>query len=151
MVHNINPRVVHQSHTEIVRNSRLRALTIDAVRVQYIVPDNVWRSQILISSWSCAHARCVIRPDQPRLVLPRSILRLAERETTVPPHTLHRAYLLDGFLEPSNEPVSTWLTVTERKRTVLDVAGNLVCYTFESLVLCGTSRACKCADSWNGE
>ena len=43
---------------------------------------------------------CIICTDEARLVLSCRVLRLAERETTVPPHTLYGTNFLDGILEP---------------------------------------------------
>lgn len=44
--------------------------------------------------------RRIVRPNQPRLILPARVLRLAEREPAIPSHALDGADLLDCFLEP---------------------------------------------------
>jgi hypothetical protein len=93
---------------------------------------------------------CIICTDEARLVLSCWVLRLAKRETTVPPHTLYGTNFLDGVLEPIKryDELVAKSRIFTSARTGFVVADNPGCYTFEFLVRCDTIQANMSVDSY---
>jgi hypothetical protein len=54
----------------------------------------------LIPRRSRVRSRCIVCPDQFRLILLACVLRLTKRKPTVSPHSLNRPHFLNSFLEP---------------------------------------------------
>ncbi len=64
--------------------------------IEYNVP---FRAQLVASRFGTRLGR-IVRPNELRLVLLASSLRLTERKPAIPPHSLRRPHLLNRLLEP---------------------------------------------------
>jgi hypothetical protein len=80
------------------------------------------------------------------------VLCLTEGEATIPPHSLSRPYLLDGFLEPYKLKqidcqFTHVLNAGRSRRTVLAEGDNQEYYTFVILELYDTKEVDMSGDS----